>query len=68
LTDHEKKAKTAVSHAEIPASGTAAPVEAGEEPRSRKIARIRKALKRGEYTVNAADVADKLIDHMLGKR
>jgi anti-sigma28 factor (negative regulator of flagellin synthesis) len=33
--------------------------------RSRKIARIRKAIADGSYDVPAADVAGKLIEHML---
>jgi anti-sigma28 factor (negative regulator of flagellin synthesis) len=35
--------------------------------RSRKLARIRKAVADGSYTVSSSKVAGKLIDHMLGR-
>jgi flagellar biosynthesis anti-sigma factor FlgM len=50
------------SHKTAPAK-TVAPRSA--PTRSRKIARIRKAIADGSYDVSASDLADKLIEHML---
>ena len=45
-----------------------APVPRSVSGRSRKIARIRKAIVDGSYDVPASDVADKLMDQMLERR
>ena len=60
----------------VSASAAGAPIPGQPEPgaasgsdtpqaRSRKIARIRKAVSDGSYEISASDVAAKLIDHML---
>jgi flagellar biosynthesis anti-sigma factor FlgM len=42
--------------------------QVADEERRKKIAKIRQALANGTYHVSAEQVADKLIEHMLGPR
>jgi anti-sigma28 factor (negative regulator of flagellin synthesis) len=50
------------------AAGTAEPSSADLPPRMENIARIGRAIAEGRYHVSAADLAKKLIHHMLANR
>jgi anti-sigma28 factor (negative regulator of flagellin synthesis) len=50
------------------AAGIEEPSSAGSPPRMENIARIGRAIAEGRYHVSAADLAKKLIHHMLANR
>ena len=49
-------------------AGALAQVSGGDDVRNEKVAQLRAAIQSGTYNVSSSDVADKMIDSMLGGR